>query len=98
MSLDIGAALSRGLDRTVKKNGLILVGVFFLVNVVQSIVSESLLKQVLENLFDDLRAEAGTQEALDAIQEVEGRLAFSMAFRSVLSPDCGWPSPSSPSS
>ncbi len=82
MSLDIGAALSRGLDRTVKKNGLILVGVFFLVNVVQSIVSESLLQQFLEDLFDDFRAEASSQEAVDAIEQAEGQIAeaFPLGF------------------
>jgi hypothetical protein len=82
MSLDIGSALSRGFDRTIKKNGLILIGLFAVLNVLQSVVSASIFQQFVENIYDQLLADASSQEARDAIREAQGQLgdAFPLAF------------------
>lgn len=42
MSLDIGAALSNGLDRTFKRNALVLMGVFLVVGLVSTVASQTM--------------------------------------------------------
>lgn len=42
MSLDIGAALSDGLDRTFKRNALILMGAFLLIGLVSTVASQTM--------------------------------------------------------
>jgi len=82
MSIDIGAALSRGFDRTIQKNGLILVGLFFVVNAVQTVITESFLKQFVERLFTELSSEATGPDSQEALREAQSTVgdAFPLAY------------------
>jgi len=85
MSLDIEAALSRGLDRTVQKNGLLLVGIFAVVNAVQSVIQASFYEQLAEVALDEALAAAETQDTREAIIEAQGELGsqFPLAYLDV---------------
>lgn len=49
MSLDIGSALSKGAERTIKKNGLFIAGLLFIVSIISTITSNSLVQALLND-------------------------------------------------
>lgn len=62
MVLDIVEALKTGVDRTLKRNAAILAGVFFVVNLVNTVLSNSLIIQVMQGY--GFTTEAGYSLAL----------------------------------
>lgn len=51
MNLDIGEAIENGLSRTLKRNSVILMGLFALLTIVSSVFADSLVRNLLEQGF-----------------------------------------------
>lgn len=49
MSLDIGAAIENGLERSLKRNSIILMGIFALVSLISTVFGDSMTKAIIES-------------------------------------------------
>ncbi len=48
MSLDIGEAIEKGLDRALNRNSAILMGMFFLVSIISQVFGDTIMKNLIE--------------------------------------------------
>lgn len=75
MSLDIGSALRKGAERTVKRNGLIIAGLLFAVSILTTVFSNSMIQAMVNE---------GLMPAEYAAGEIPLALGVSSTFSGIL--------------
>lgn len=89
MSLDIGEAIEKGLDRSLERNSIILMGVFAATTLISIVFSDSLVKSVIESgAFGQLRNPSqlatATPLALDISPALSGAMLLVVSIISTI--------------